>query len=174
MIKNYFFFLRFWSNVAYNPTIVDSVSKFLQDAPTFYALDEFPSVKEMRDLLAELHYYVLSLFARLTTNKESPGQYMSVEYHGKLLYDKFIFTIPVLIDLCQLYGRENSKVVKVIIKSVFKLERLYLEDLKKAIPFFLQVSFHVFYTISLHENVSKITLILRQIFSLHFDCFKRL
>lgn len=125
----------------YNPTIINSVSKFLQDAPTFYTLDEFPSDKEMRDLLAELHYYVLSLFARLTTNKESSSQFMKVEYHGKLLYDKFIFTIPILMDLCQLYGRENSKVVQVIVKSVFRLEKFYLEDLKKTIPFFLQVSF---------------------------------
>ncbi|XP_012277667.1 activating signal cointegrator 1 complex subunit 2 isoform X2 [Orussus abietinus] len=132
-------FYKFWSNVVYNSKIVNMLVSFLQEAPPFYVLDDFPDNKEMRQALDVLRRFVLVTFARLVTNKESTTEFMTREHHGHLLYDNYIFTIPIMLDLCQLYGRENSKIVERILKSVFKLQPLYNDDLRRTIPFLVDV-----------------------------------
>ncbi|KAL0102701.1 hypothetical protein PUN28_018189 [Cardiocondyla obscurior] len=88
----------------------------------------------MLEALENLQHIVLTVFARLCTNKESPSEYMSNMFFGNLLYDNYIFTIPIILDLCQLYGRENAKVVEKIIYSVFNLQPMYNDDLQKSVP----------------------------------------
>lgn len=127
-------FYRFWSNVVHNASIIDALVSFLQEAPPFYALDNFPSIPEMLDLLEALRKYILTVFARLVTNKESATEYISKMYLGQLLYHNYVFSIPIIFDICQLYGRENAKAVERILSSLFTLEPLYYDDLAKAIP----------------------------------------
>ncbi|XP_050459641.1 activating signal cointegrator 1 complex subunit 2 [Cataglyphis hispanica] len=126
-------FYRFWSNIVYNTSIMDTLVSFLQEAPPFYALENFPSEPGMLEALEELRYNVLMVFARLATNKESSTEYMSHPFLGNLLYDNYIFTIPIIFDLCQLYGRENAKIIEKIICSIFTLQPMYNDDLKKSV-----------------------------------------
>ncbi|XP_029169815.1 activating signal cointegrator 1 complex subunit 2 [Nylanderia fulva] len=126
-------FYRFWSNIVYNTSIIDSLVSFLQEAPPFYALENFPNEPGMFEALEKLRYNVLMVFARLATNKESSTEYMSRLFLGNLLYDNYIFTIPIIFDLCQLYGRENTKVIEKIIFSIFTLQPMYNDDLKKSV-----------------------------------------
>ncbi|EGI59668.1 Activating signal cointegrator 1 complex subunit 2 [Acromyrmex echinatior] len=114
-------FYRFWSNIIYNTSIMDTLVSFLQEAPPFYTLESFPA-------------NVLIVFARLCTNKQSSAEYMNRPFLGKLLYNYYIFTIPIIFDLCQLYGRESTKVVEKIVDSVFSLQPMYNDDLQKSIP----------------------------------------
>ncbi|TGZ50248.1 activating signal cointegrator 1 complex subunit 2 [Temnothorax longispinosus] len=127
-------FYRFWSNIVYNASIMDTLVSFLQEAPPFYTLENFPAEPKMLEALENLHHNVLIIFARLCTNKKSPGEYMSRPFLGNLLYDNYIFTIPIIFDLCQLYGRENAKVVEKIVHSVFSLQPMYNDDLHKSVP----------------------------------------
>ncbi|XP_067213131.1 activating signal cointegrator 1 complex subunit 2 isoform X2 [Linepithema humile] len=127
-------FYRFWSNIVYNTSIMDTLISFLQEAPPFYALENFPTIPEMLETLEKLRYNVLMVFARLVTNKESLTEYMNRPFHGNLLYDNYLFTIPIIFDLCQLYGRDNAKVTKKLIQSVFSLQPMYLDDLRKSVP----------------------------------------
>ncbi|KZC08641.1 Activating signal cointegrator 1 complex subunit 2 [Dufourea novaeangliae] len=131
-------FFRFWSNIVYNTSIVDALVSFLQGAPPFYDLEYFPKYPEMLELLETLSYYVLVVFTRLITNKDSPGEYMGKKFLGNLLYEKYIFTIPIIFDLCQLYGRENEQVVKKILTCLFALEPQYNNDLQKVVPCLIQ------------------------------------
>ncbi|XP_076292239.1 activating signal cointegrator 1 complex subunit 2 isoform X2 [Lasioglossum baleicum] len=127
-------FFRFWSNVVYNKSILDALVSVLQEAPPFYALENFPNCPLMQGLLETIRYYVLVFFTRLITNKESPEEYINHGYLGNLLYEKYMFTVPIIFDLCQLYGRENGKVMKKILQCLFELEPQYNNDLKKAVP----------------------------------------
>ncbi|XP_043524860.1 activating signal cointegrator 1 complex subunit 2 [Frieseomelitta varia] len=127
-------FYRFWSNIVFNTSILDTLVSFLQDAPPFYALENFPNSPEMLELLETLSHYVLVVFARLVTNKESSEEYMNRPFLGNLLYEKYIFTVPIIFDLCQLYGRENAKIMERILNSLFTLEPQYNNDLQKTVP----------------------------------------
>lgn len=130
---------RFWSNIVYNTSIMDTLVSFLQEAPPFYALENFPAEPKMLEALENLHRSVLVVFARLCTNKQSRAEYMNPPFLGNLLYDNYIFTIPIIFDLCQLYGRENTKVVEKIIHDVFNLQPMYNDDLKKSVPCLIKV-----------------------------------
>jgi activating signal cointegrator complex subunit 2 len=118
---------------------MDTLISFLQEAPPFYALENFPTIPEMLETLEKLRCNVLMVFARLVTNKESSTEYMNHPFHGNLLYDNYIFTIPIIFDLCQLYGRDNAKVIKKLIQSVFSLQSMYLDDLQKSVPCLIKV-----------------------------------
>ncbi|KAG7210834.1 hypothetical protein KM043_012319 [Ampulex compressa] len=131
-------FYKFWSNVVYNPSILDTLVSFLQEAPPFYALENFPRSSEMLEQLEELRRCVLVIFTRLITNKESPMEYMNRPFFGKLLYDNYIFTIPIIFDLCQLYGRENGETIEKILKCIFELQPLYNDDLQKSVPYLIE------------------------------------
>lgn len=119
---------------------MDSLISCLQGIHPFYALENFPNDSEMIDLLEMLRRYVLVSYARLITNKDSPSEYITPKYFGNLLYHQYIFTVPVIFDLSQLYGRENAKTVEKIFKSLFTIQSFYYEDVKKSVPHIIQVS----------------------------------
>ncbi|XP_011148147.1 activating signal cointegrator 1 complex subunit 2 isoform X2 [Harpegnathos saltator] len=127
-------FYRFWSNVIYNTSIIDTLVSFLQEAPPFYALETFPAIPEMLEALEKLRYNVLMIFIRLVTNKESLTEYIQHPYLGNLLYNNYIFTVPIIFDLCQLYGRENDKLIEKILHNIFSMQPLYNDDLEKSVP----------------------------------------
>jgi activating signal cointegrator complex subunit 2 len=93
----------------------------------------------MLESLETLRHKVLITFARLVTNKESSTEYMSSSFLGNLLYDNYIFTIPIIFDLCQLYGRENAKVIKKIVQNLFNMQSMYNDDLEKSVPCLIKV-----------------------------------
>lgn len=132
---------RFWSNIVFSSSILDSLVSFLQEAPPFYALENFPNCSEMRELLESLRRYVLLVFTRLVTNNKSSDVYMSRPFMGNLLYEKYIFTVPIIFDLCQLYGRENEKIVERIVSCLFTLEPRYSNDLQRTVPCLIEVMY---------------------------------
>ncbi|KAH0547339.1 hypothetical protein KQX54_018772 [Cotesia glomerata] len=119
--------------MAFNRPIMDSLLSVLQNIPRFYNLQNFPKDPEMQSTLEKLRQKVLNIFARIVTLKESSTEFMTPDYHGSLIYDKFLITIPTLIDLAQLYGRENERIVSQIVKRAFKSQGLYNEDLKMTV-----------------------------------------
>ncbi|XP_046409686.1 activating signal cointegrator 1 complex subunit 2 [Neodiprion fabricii] len=130
---------KFWSHIIYEPFITNILVSVLQESPPFYALENFPDVPEMKDAVNLLQQLVLLTFVRLVTNRENSENYMDPVVQGKLLYDNYIFTIAIIWDLCQLYGRENRKTVEHVIHTLFKIQPLYEDDLEKSIPFLIQV-----------------------------------
>ncbi|XP_024946626.1 activating signal cointegrator 1 complex subunit 2 isoform X2 [Cephus cinctus] len=85
----------------------------------------------MRSALDKLFHIVLLVYVRLVTTKESPENYMTSSFHGNMLYNNYILTIPALLDLSQLYGRQNAKIVERIMKNLFEIQPLYNSDLKQ-------------------------------------------
>ncbi|KAF7993237.1 hypothetical protein HCN44_006297 [Aphidius gifuensis] len=128
-------FHRFWSNIIYNKSIINILVLFLQDCPTFYTLDKFPNDKKMRESLEQLRRNVLIIFARIVTNKESSDAFFTLSTHGEIIYKEFLITAPIMLDLCQLYGRENQKIVEKILQSAIKAHPGYENDLREAVEF---------------------------------------
>lgn len=136
-------FYKFWSNVIHNPLIVDSLVTILQELPTFYTLETFPNDPSMRELLEKLRRNVLVVYARLVSSKESKEEYMSHDVHGRYLYEQFLLTVPMMLDICQIYGRENGEVVERIISTAIKLQPAYNDDLAMTVAFLTQVQIHI-------------------------------
>ncbi|XP_021932791.1 activating signal cointegrator 1 complex subunit 2 isoform X2 [Zootermopsis nevadensis] len=130
---------RFWSQIIYSENTLDVVLSFLQGAPPYYALEEFPQDDEMWNSFQKTYYLVFLVLTRLATYKESETEFISPEYLGKLIYDNYVFTIPIILDICMFYGRENRTQVLHIIDTVFEIQPNYQEDLKKSVPFVCKV-----------------------------------
>lgn len=125
--------------MVYNPYIIDCVLSVLTNLPdTYYPKDYFKN-EQILDLMNGLRKSILSIFARIVTPKESASEYMDKVYLGNLIYDNFIVTAPIIFDLCRQYSRDNFRVVKKIVHTIFSLQIEYNYDTRKIIEYFLQV-----------------------------------
>ncbi|KAK7872819.1 hypothetical protein R5R35_006697 [Gryllus longicercus] len=130
---------QFWSQALYDNSTMAAVVSFLQEAVPYHALNDFPNDEEMWQAYEEAYRLVFLVICRLATNEESKTNYMTSKYHGNLIYEHYIFTIPVFLDLCLLCGQNNQSVLIHIFNTVFKTQPLYLEDLKKSVSCITQV-----------------------------------
>ncbi|XP_026495747.2 activating signal cointegrator 1 complex subunit 2 isoform X2 [Vanessa tameamea] len=124
---------RFWSTILYHPMCMDMVISFIQEANPPYIASQ--DSKDVQKLYEEIRRLILVIFSRLITNKESKTQWMSKEYLADLIYDNFIFTIPVLWDLCLMYGADNSKHISHLMNAVFSIQPKYQNDVVQALIF---------------------------------------
>ncbi|XP_063365773.1 activating signal cointegrator 1 complex subunit 2 [Cydia amplana] len=124
---------RFWSTVLYHPQCMDSLVSFLQEASPPYMPPH--ETRDVQKLYAEIRRLILVVFSRLITNKESKSQWISKEYMADLIYDNFVFTIPILWDTCLVYGVDNTRHVSRVLESVFTLQPRYESDAAAAVAF---------------------------------------
>ena len=68
-------------------------------------------------------------------------EYLSLDYYAALIYDNYVFTVPMFLDICMFYGRENRARVHKIISDVVSIQPKYMEDLKKSVPFVIKVRY---------------------------------
>lgn len=136
--------IRFWSNVVFEPSMLNMLVSVLQESPPFYELDNFPDQTDMREALNTLQHLVLLTFLRLVTTRETSKDYQDPVSQGNILYENYIFTVAIIWDLCQLYGRDNGNTVEIILKNLFDLQPLYEDDLKKSLPFLSRVNYIYF------------------------------
>lgn len=130
---------RFWSQIIYDELTLDLIVKFLQYAPPYYVLHEFPQDDEMWTIFQRTHYLVFLVINRLATYSESETEFITREYYGRMIYDNYVFTIPLILDICMLYGRDNRVQVLQIIETIFQAQPKYKEDLEKSVPFICKV-----------------------------------
>ncbi|CAB3230207.1 unnamed protein product [Arctia plantaginis] len=124
---------RFWSTIIHHPSCMDALVSFLQEATPPY-LPPHES-RDVQRLYEEIRRMVLIVFSRLVTNKESKAHWMSKEYMADLLYNKFIFTVPIIWDLCLTYGVDNGRHVSRVLDCVFALQPQYERDVTAALAF---------------------------------------
>lgn len=142
---------------------MDMLISFLQEAnPPYLSNYEDSSVV---DLYNQAYKKVFVIFSRLITNKEGEvctlvikisriwqhfpyrklfqDKWMTREHLGKLIYAKFIFTIPIIYDLCLVYGNTNKTHISKLMDGVFYIQPNYYEDLGIAVSFMRQVTFNI-------------------------------
>jgi len=65
---------------------------------------------------------------------------MSSHYMWNLLYNNNIISIPMLYDICSIYGQSYKKELEIIFNEMFTCQKLYKENLKHSIQFTIKVS----------------------------------
>ena len=125
----------FWSHVIFDPRLLRLIDSFLRYArrafdgsspvldPQSTYFSVFAKVFKGNTLLpaAELRTSNLTrvvrvscvvclVLLRMSTNRESATDFMDARYFADLVYDKWIFDVPKIFDICTLYGSYNAKV----------------------------------------------------------------
>ncbi|XP_055601530.1 activating signal cointegrator 1 complex subunit 2 [Uranotaenia lowii] len=131
---------RFWSTVVHNKGAVESVVSFSQAAIPYYLAGVIRSHGQVFPLYSAAHRAVLQVICRLITPMESESCWLSKEHLGDLLYKHYLLSVPLIFELLPVYGRDNGKVLKQMVQTVFKLQPKYLQDLRVGLQF-LQSTF---------------------------------
>lgn len=79
--------------------------------------------------------HVLAILCRMVTNKETETEWITKEHLAKLLYDNFLFSVPMIFDLLTVYGRSNAQIVQRLIETVIKIQPKYRNDLMEGLSF---------------------------------------
>ena len=116
-------FHTFWSQVLFDQSLVQFLDTFLKFHERSYTTgaDEGGKRREVDDC-AELEYEifrrVLVVMVRLSRPKESDVDHWGREaYEQRVMKEGGVLTIPRLMDMCALFGKDNSGLVERIIKD---------------------------------------------------------
>lgn len=125
----------FWSHVIYDQNAMNIVSSFLQEAYPRYLINEFPHNKDIWKSYQTLEYLVFLFINRLVIIEEFNENCLSKDNYAKIIYENYIFSIPLLFDICVHYGEKYNNEVSNIINTIFAVQPLYIHDLNEAIKF---------------------------------------
>ena len=108
------------------------VTSFLRLARRSYdARLELPhDAKYEEECLLRLFFLVC---IRMATHKESKDHHISPHMFGEIIYENFIFDIPMLMDFCALYGSSNETIVKKMVSNIFTQQPKYNNDLSSVV-----------------------------------------
>lgn len=144
---------QFWSYVILEPSVMASVSSFLQESTPFYLnLDKIVPDNIAKTLYNDILKDVVRIFCRLVTNKEADNKWISKNDQKKVIYSNYLITIPMLMDLILACGEGNYKVLKRIFETVIQIQPDYEKDLEDAIKSFPQALLNVVQEIDALEN----------------------
>ncbi|KAM8819402.1 activating signal cointegrator 1 complex subunit 2 isoform 1-T1 [Rhynchonycteris naso] len=129
---------KFWCQVVFDETLQKCLDSYLQYVPRKF--DEWVApAPEVVDMQKRLYRSVFLTFLRMSTHKESKDHFISPSAFGEILYDNFLFDIPKILDLCVLFGKGNSPLLKKMIGNIFMQQPSYYNDLDETMPTILQV-----------------------------------
>ncbi|KAK1328383.1 LOW QUALITY PROTEIN: hypothetical protein QTO34_011956 [Cnephaeus nilssonii] len=129
---------KFWCQVIFDETLQKCLDSYLHHVPRKF--DEWVApAPEVADMQKRLHRSVFLTFLRMSTHKESKDHFISPSAFGEILYNNFLFDIPKILDLCVLFGKGNSLLLKKMIGNIFNQQPSYYNDLDESMPTILQV-----------------------------------
>ncbi|XP_060841960.1 activating signal cointegrator 1 complex subunit 2-like [Rhopalosiphum padi] len=128
-------FKEFWSTVVFNKQATMGLCTFLQEAAPPHLMDQLPQDSDVMVIYNEIEYFAYKLFKRLTTSSENEENFMSPHHMWSLLCNNNIISIPMLFDICSIYGQLYKKELEIIFKELFACQKLYKENLKNSIQF---------------------------------------
>lgn len=124
--------------VIFDETLQKCLDSYLHYVPRKF--DEWVApAPEVVDMQKRLHRSIFLTFLRMSTHKESKDHFISPSAFGEILYNNFLFDIPKILDLCVLFGKGNSSLLKKMIGNIFIQQPSYYNDLDETMPTILQV-----------------------------------
>lgn len=132
-------FFKFWSQTAFGEGTLSGMMSFLQHAFPYYQLSKLPSDSDVQDAYHTVHRLMFIVINRICTCRESETEWMHEKTLGSILYDNYLITVPVLFDMCMVYGKDNQHEVSQIVHRIFMVQPLYEDDLNKSIDFMPKV-----------------------------------
>lgn len=127
---------RFWSQILFSSHSLDGLISFLQEALPYYVLPEFLSTPRIEEAYHKTAEQVFQAFIRLSVFDSKFYHYFPVQRQADLVFEKHIFTLPVILDLCHLFGRENHQAITDLVESLFSRQPRYLNDILQVVTFF--------------------------------------
>lgn len=134
---------KFWSQVIHDPSVIQAVSSFLQEAvPCYTPLPTFTTNEKVLNLYGKILKNTVTIICRLVTAKESEQDWMSKEFLGDFLYTNYLISVPMMFDLViALGGGQNLGLLSKILTELFKIQPNYLNDLRNGLEY-IQQSFN--------------------------------
>ncbi|CAH3186731.1 unnamed protein product, partial [Porites evermanni] len=126
---------RFWCQVIFDETLQQFLDSYLQFAPRNF--DASVLSPELAFLHENVHKRVFMTYVRMSTHKESKEDFITADTFGDILYENFLFDIPKIMDICTLYGGENSAntpLLRKMLDNIFSKQPKYHSDLDATIP----------------------------------------
>lgn len=65
---------------------------------------------------------------------------MSPQCMWKLLYDNNVVNVPMLFDICSIYGQSYKKDLEIMFNELFSYQKFYYDNLKNSVQFTIKVS----------------------------------
>lgn len=131
---------RFWCQVIFDSSLQACLDSYLSYAPRkFDASSDLPP--ELVALTENVHKRVFMTYLRMSTHKESKEDFITPGTFGDILYENFLFDIPKIMDICALYGGEdstNTPLLSKMLENIFSKQPKYYDDLKITIPTIFQ------------------------------------
>eukprot|EP00898_Chlorokybus_atmophyticus_P007339 jgi/Chlat1/7606/Chrsp64S07157 len=80
----------------------------------------------------ELARRVFMTLYRMSSPKslENASDGLPAQQHGEMLYRHWLFDIPMLMDICAIYGQHNSKLTAQLVSNVLTAQPKYLDDMR--------------------------------------------
>ncbi|XP_030073637.1 activating signal cointegrator 1 complex subunit 2 isoform X2 [Microcaecilia unicolor] len=144
---------KFWCQVIFDDTLQKCLDSYLCFAPRRFdeLVDASPALLRMQE---RLHRCIFLTFLRISTHKESKDHFITPSVFGEILYDNFLFDIPKLLDLCVLFGKGNSALLRKMIENIFTQQPNYYSDLDETVPTILQVFSNILSKCGLQDGSS--------------------
>ncbi|GAM22899.1 hypothetical protein SAMD00019534_060740 [Acytostelium subglobosum LB1] len=130
---------QFWSHMLLNNSLLDFLESFLRYASRPYTrinLCGNISAKQLgsqdfRDSKHMLERRVMAVLTKLSMQQEKNGQYIGREYYAKSIYNRGLFDVPKMIDICALYGSRCKEQISTMVQGLFDIQPHYYDDLSK-------------------------------------------
>lgn len=58
---------------------------------------------------------------------------------AELIYEHHVFTLPVILDLCHLFGRENNSAISNLVETLFRRQPRFETDIPQLVTFLEEV-----------------------------------
>jgi hypothetical protein len=130
---------RFWSHVIHNQSFHKFRDTYLRHATRYFdgewtavaAAAGGGAVVERRSIPqpeAELQRRVLMILYRMSQAHESAAHFMTADEFAVLIYDHWLWDIPMLLDVATIYGRSNPELVSELVSRVYSANAAYADD----------------------------------------------
>jgi len=97
---------------------------------------ENKTIENMNNSYRSILKSFLMIYLRISKRSESSCDCtyeISPECYSHLVYDEFLIDTAKLLDLCAIYGKSNSEIVRQIVFGIFENEQRYYDDLLESI-----------------------------------------
>ncbi|VDP94617.1 unnamed protein product [Echinostoma caproni] len=140
-----FDFEQFWCQMLYNKSLYSCLHSVLSWTPRGLQADLLPETcrEDYHNLLA----LILTVLSKASLSQESEvcfrisssgnlgtqSEFISKNKFGELIYEHYVFDMPLLMDICAVYFHLSTNDIIEIVDRVFTYQELYLNDLKKTL-----------------------------------------
>ncbi|KAM6543028.1 hypothetical protein CsatB_007475 [Cannabis sativa] len=91
----------------------------------------------------DLSRRVFMVLYRISSNRDPRARAadsLSVNDHGVLLQEKKLLDLPMLLDICALYGHENEELTRVLMRNALNAQPIIHENLASVVSQFLSIT----------------------------------